>query len=179
LSATVLIVRHTAVALAWKGRCYGVSDVPLSREGMAAAGRLSVELAARRPAWVIHSGLIRTRILAERIASRVGCPLYENSDWRERDFGAWEGQTWNAIYRASGNAMDGMIDAPGSFRPGGGETTLELARRSALAWESLPPGFGIVISHGGPIAALLGQHRRLPVRDWPALIPKPGGMILV
>jgi broad specificity phosphatase PhoE len=179
MSGSVLLVRHTAVALAWKGRCYGVSDVPLSREGKAAAVRLSIELAARQPAWVMHSGLARTRFLAAHVATLVGCPLFENSDWRERDFGAWEGQRWNAIYRASGNAMAGMIDAPHDFRPGGGETTVELADRTARAWERLPDGDGIVISHGGPIAALLGRYRRLPVSDWPALIPEPGGIILV
>jgi alpha-ribazole phosphatase/probable phosphoglycerate mutase len=178
MSGTVLLVRHTAVALAWKGRCYGVSDVPLSREGRAAAVRLSIELAARQPAWVMHSGLARTRFLAERIATRVGCPLYGNSDWRERDFGAWEGQRWNAIYRASGNAMDGMIDAPHDFRPGGGETTHELADRVTVAWERLPDGDGIVVTHGGPIAAFLGRRSDAPVADWPALVPQYGRFVL-
>lgn len=75
--------------------------------------------------WLVDRGigLARTRVLAERIAAGASCPLYQDTDSRERDFGTWEGQTWNAIYRLSGNAMDGMIDAPGEFRPGGGETT--------------------------------------------------------
>lgn len=177
MSEDVLLVRHTEVALAWKGRCYGISDVPLSRAGKTASARLSSELAARKPAWVMHSGLVRTRLLAEHIAVLAGCPLHEDRDWRERDFGTWEGRTWNAVYRSSGNAMDGMIDSPGEFRPGGGETTWELADRAAHAWQRLPAGAGIVVTHGGPIAALLGRHRNAPVIDWPSHVPSYGEFV--
>lgn len=179
MNDTVRLVRHTAVALAWTGRCYGVSDVPLSRAGKAAATHLSTELAATKPAWVLHSGLARTRLLAERIAAATGAPLYEDSGWQERDFGAWEGRTWAQIYRTTGNAMDGMIDAPGAFRPGGGETTHELADRAAAAYGRLPGGNGIVVTHGGPIAALLGRQRTHAVADWPALVPPCGTAIVV
>ncbi|MGC6401077.1 histidine phosphatase family protein [Sphingomonas sp. FW199] len=179
MSAEVLLVRHTAVALAWRGRCYGASDVPLSRQGRADTIALAAVLAERNPVWVVHSGLARTRILAERIARACGCPTGEDRGWRERDFGSWEGQRWTAIYRATGNAMDGMIDTPDSFRPGGGETTFELADRVALARQRLPGGRGIVVTHGGPIAALIGRDRGALATDWPALVPPCGGSVVM
>jgi broad specificity phosphatase PhoE len=179
LTEPVLLVRHTEVVRAWHGRCYGVSDVPLSRSGRAAIADLSVRLAADCPRWVVHSGLARTRLLAQRVAVLAGCPLHEDGDWRERDFGAWEGRTWTEIYRTSGNAMDGMIDAPSDFRPGGGETTFELAERATAAFERLPSGNGLVVSHGGPIAALLGRRRNLLVADWPKLVPQCGNSTFV
>jgi broad specificity phosphatase PhoE len=179
MSGSIILVRHTAVARAWQGRCYGVSDVRLSRAGWAALAPLSTDLAAKRPAWVVHSGLIRTRLLAERVAVRADCPLLIDIDWRERDFGAWEGKTWNAIYRVSGNAMDGMIEAPAEFRPGGGETTCQLAARAVRAWMRLPTGIGVVVTHGGPIAALLGWQRGAPAVDWFALVPPHGATMSV
>jgi broad specificity phosphatase PhoE len=175
MTGDVLLVRHTQVARAWRGRCYGLSDVPLSREGAAVLGPLAAELAERRPDWVVHSGLLRTRRLAGRVASLAGCPLIEDPDWRERNFGDWEGRSWHAIYRATGTAMDGMIDAPDTFRPGGGETTSELAERANRAWSRLPVGLGVVVTHGGPIAALLGKRNRMSVRDWLKLVPPVGG----
>lgn len=173
----VILVRHTEVARHWRGRCYGVSDVGLSRAGAAAIGPLAGELARMCPEWVIHSGLTRTRRLACALAQLTKCPLIAEQNWRERDFGTWEGQSWNAIYRATGNAMDGMIDAPETFRPGGGETTFELAARVCAAAAALPGGSGVVVTHGGPIAALVGRRQRLAPCDWPALVPYPGGCV--
>lgn len=171
----IQLVRHTAVARVWAGRCYGRSDMGLSRDGAVQARLLARELAELRPDVVIHSGLKRARILAERIAALADVPLIDDVRWQERDFGAWEGQSWTAIYRATGSAMDGMIDAPATFRPGGGETTDELAARAAAALAACPPGRVIVVSHGGPIAALLGTAQGLPPRDWLALVPPLGG----
>lgn len=173
----ITLVRHTEVARRWRGRCYGVTDVGLSRAGAAAIGPLALELAACRPEWVIQSDLTRTRRLALAVARHAGCPILADPAWRERDFGTWEGQSWNAIYRASGNAMNGMIEAPGTFCPGGGETTLELAVRVATAMSSLPVGRGIVITHGGPIASLLGQERGLAPREWLSLVPSVGAKV--
>jgi broad specificity phosphatase PhoE len=176
-AACVLLVRHTEVARAWQGRCYGISDMGLSRAGAAHARRLAPELAARSPQIIVHSGLRRARILAEAVATLAGAPALTDPQWKERDFGHWEGQSWDAIYRATGNAMDGMIDAPGHFRPGDGETTMDLAHRSLAAFDALPASRVLVVTHGGPIAAILGMRQGLAARDWPALVPPPGGSI--
>lgn len=177
MMARITLVRHTEVARHWRGRCYGVSDAGLSRAGAAAIRPLAAQLANLHPQWVLHSDLSRTRRLATAIGKAAGCPVLADPAWQERDFGNWEGQTWLAIYRASGNAMDGMLDAPDSFRPGGGETTFELAARVAAAATALPEGSGIVVAHGGSIAALLGQRRGLASREWLALVPPLGGAV--
>jgi broad specificity phosphatase PhoE len=170
---TIILVRHTAVALVWRRRCYGRSDVPLSRAGKAAIGPLADALRGHRPDRIIHSGLTRTRALAESLGTSDTDPA-----WQERDFGSWEGQSWTAIYRATGAAMDGMIDTPDGFRPGGGETTTELAQRVMAAYAQLPTtGTTMIITHGGPIAAILGTRAGLHPRDWLPLVPAYGGVV--
>ncbi len=173
----MLLVRHTQVALRWQSRCYGRSDIGLSRTGAVHAREVAQSVADWRPDIVIHSGLKRTRILAEKIAQRSGLLPLVMPFWQERDFGIWEGQSWANIYRATGNAMDGMIDAPTTFRPGGGETTAELAQRAMAAFAALPNGRIAVITHGGPIAAIMGTINGSPVRDWPSLVPRPGNTV--
>ncbi|WP_033921566.1 histidine phosphatase family protein [Sphingomonas sp. 37zxx] len=175
----ILLVRHPAVARAWAGRCYGISDIGLSRAGLMQVRSLAPQLAAWAPTYIVHSGLRRAATLALAIARETGLPVTCDPRWRERDFGAWEGRSWQAIYRATGNAMDGMIDAPDSFRPGDGETTTELATRAAAACAALPAGRVLVVSHGGPIAALLGTQQGLPPRDWLKLVPATGGTATV
>lgn len=171
----VLLVRHTEVARAWKGRCYGQSDMGLSREGAAHMRALAPELAAWSPELIVHSGLRRARLPAEAVAALAGVPVRAEPQWQERDFGSWEGRSWDAIYRDTGNAMDGMIDDPHHFRPGDGETTMELARRSLAAFDTLPAARVLVVTHGGPIAAIVGTRQGVAVRDWPGLVPPPGG----
>lgn len=174
MTDSVLLVRHTAVARYWTGRCYGASDVGLSRAGKADARRRAIEIAAWRPTQVIHSGLVRARTLAQQIATLADAPCFADPAWRERDFGTWEGRLWTAIYRETGNAMDGMIEAPGSFRPGGGETTLALAARTNVALRSLPPGRIVVVTHGGPIAAIRGSAAGVAAHQWATLVPALG-----
>jgi len=72
-----------------------------------------------------------------------------------------------------------MIDAPETYRPGGGETTGEMAARALEAFSALPEGSGIVVTHGGPIAALLGQQKGLTPRQWLAMVPATGAFVTV
>jgi len=179
VSAAVLLVRHTAVAQHWRGRCYGRSDIGLSRAGAAHARAVATHVAAWGPSMVVHSGLKRARILADHVARHCGLRSIALPAWQERDFGDWEGQSWAAIYRATGAAMDGMIDAPASFRPGGGETTDDLAIRAMAALDALPAGRIAVVTHGGPIAAIVGQSKGLPVPDWLSITPTLGELTMV
>lgn len=169
-----LLVRHTAVARRWAGRCYGHSDMGLSRVGQADARRRAIEIAKWHPTLIVHSDLSRTRMLAQRIAVLAGVPCIADQAWRERDFGTWEGRSWTSIYRDTGNAMDGMINTPTSFRPGGGETTAELATRALAALRALPKGRVVVVAHGGPIASIRGLRAEAAVDEWASLIPMPG-----
>jgi broad specificity phosphatase PhoE len=168
-----LLLRHPEVARHWHGRCYGRSDVGLSSAGCEHARRLAghigdfdrvVASPARRARWPAAL-LSRTLEIEPRLA--------------ERDFGTWEGRAWDAIWNAEGNAMDGMLDAPGSFRPGGGETTSELAARVMGWWRSLPDGTVLVVAHGGPIGALAGSLLGQAPREWLAHVPRPGEGILI
>ena len=69
--------------------------------------------------------------------------------------------------------MDGMIDAPDSFRPGG-ETTTEMLDRIALALSRLPADRVAVVTHGGPVAAARWLDAGLAVSMLPTLIPGYG-----
>ena len=166
MTTDVLLVRHTEVLLSWKHRCYGRSDIGLSRGGRRHAEELAARLAKEPVTTIVHSGLTRAALLAGLLAKLKRIEPIIDARWQERDFGEWEGRTWNAIWRETGNAMDGMLSSPDRFRPGGGETTAELAARSVAAWRALPrDGLVVVITHGGPIAAVRAMHAGAPLGD--------------
>jgi broad specificity phosphatase PhoE len=178
----VHLVRHTAVAAHWAGRCYGQSDVGLSRDGRAAARALAPRIAALGARRLYVSPLRRARFLAGLVLREAaGAGLVIEPRLAECHFGGWEGQTWDAIYAASGDAMMGLVTAPKTFRPGAhGEATFTLRDR-ALAWfeEAVRGADGPVVAvcHGGPIAAIRGTLAGAPVVDWPGLVPKVGEIV--
>lgn len=180
MSGTVLLLRHPPVAIAWRKRCYGRSDMGWSREGLAMAQRLVGDLAAGPIDAIVHSGALRTQRLAAMIARRSGVAAQGDAGWLERDFGAWEGRTWHAIWRETGDLMDRMITDPAEFRPGGGETGRALSLRARAAWGRLPMhGTTLVISHGGPIAAVRTWQAGAPLEAMVRHIPACGIVIAV
>ena len=162
----ILLVRHTEVAVRWTGKCYGCSDIGLSHVGRQQAAELATRLAAEPITALIHSGLKRAAYLARWLANMKGIAPVADARWQERNFGTWEGRGWHSIWKETGNAMDGMFTDPASYRPGGGETTAELSARSAAAYDALPQeGVIVVISHGGPIAAVRTMLAGVPMAD--------------
>jgi len=180
VSATVLLLRHPPVALAWRKRCYGRSDMGWSHAGLALARALVGDLAARPIDTIVHSGALRTARLAEMIVRHSAIPIRADAGWLERDFGTWEGRTWQAIWRETGDLMDRMVTDPAGFRPGGGETGQDLSRRARAAWERLPAsGTTLVIAHGGPIAALRAWQAGEPLEAMVRFIPACGEVVAV
>ena len=180
MSARILLVRHPPVARAWAGRCYGRSDMGWSREGAVVADRLVDQLAAERVGAIVHSGAGRTRRLAEMVARRAGCPVRADTRWAERDFGTWEGRSWHAIWRETSDLMDRIMTDPTGFRPGGGETGLELSLRAQVAWNALHVSANVlVITHGGPIAALRTIWAGQPLERMIEFVPEPGEIVVI
>jgi broad specificity phosphatase PhoE len=178
----IVLVRHGAVASDVRGRCYGRSDVELSPEGIRQhrdlVDRLSSEFKGIPIGRLCHSGMTRTRHLAVQLGTALGIPV--SADWtlRERDFGSWELMSWDDLHQDVGDQLVRVISDPANFRPGGGETTHELRDR-IWQWYATRPrkGWEIAVTHGGPIAALLGTLRGLPVEEWISLIPEYGGVV--
>lgn len=180
MSGRLLLVRHPPVAKAWAGRCYGRSDMGWSREGAAMARQLARSLAAEPLAGIVHSGAIRTRRLAEMVGRLSGLPVQQDGRWLERDFGTWEGRSWDAIWRETGDLMDRMMTDPTRFRPGGGETGMELAKRAIAAWEALPrKGLTLIVVHGGPIAALGAFLAGAAPERMIDYVPQPGAVLFL
>lgn len=174
----ILLIRHPEVASKYSGVCYGQSDVELGPEGLQSCEAIAATVSRWPVTHVVHTGLQRTRVLAESVGRRAGVlPMCEPA-LQERNFGSWELRTWDDIYSDCGDDMSKMLSDPQNFRPGGGETTDELAAR-VCQWsrEWTHDGITVAVAHGGTIAALRGRQQSLPVPQWTSLIPACGEMV--
>ncbi|MEM1178824.1 MAG: histidine phosphatase family protein [Acidobacteriota bacterium] len=178
----IVFIRHGEVHPRWRGHCYGDADLGLGSRGRAQSRHAANAIAL----WIrdqaddvplLSSDLRRTRYLAGLLEKITGLRATLDPALRERNFGAWEKKSWDAIYAETGDAMDGMIAEPATWSPPGGETTFAMRDRVLRALDGHlrhRPAAAVVVGHGGPIAAVRGTAAGAPVPQWPDLVPGHG-----
>lgn len=153
------LVRHTT-PLVDKGVCYGATDLPLAPGFEREADLL---LTALPPAsGILTSPLSRCCRLADRIGAHLGLTVAVDENWREMDFGRWEGQRWDAIPR---DALDAWAGDFLHYRDHGGESVQDLQDRVARGLDTAPDG-AVIVTHMGCIKAAL--YLRGDPKGWDA-----------
>lgn len=147
------------------GVCYGRTDVAVSASERRLVQETQSPLLPRH-APIYSSPLQRCSDLAADLAGMLdsGHPV---SDARlaEMDFGSWEMRAWDDIPRSE---IDAWTEDLTGYRPGGGESVLEVTRRvRAFHDELLRSGHAqaSVICHAGTMRILLACQRALPIAD--------------
>ncbi len=161
------LVRH-AQPLVAKGICYGMLDVPAQAQAnLAAAHSLALELPLGTSVW--RSPALRCNQLAQQLqALRPDLAVQCEPDLREMDFGAWEGQAWDAISPAD---LKAWTDDFENYRCGGhGESAGAVVRRVHSAGQrtaQLPVAHVAWITHAGVLRAIDWLNQR------PLVLPRP------
>jgi alpha-ribazole phosphatase len=157
------LVRHPKPDVA-PGLCYGRTDLAVAPE------QLAQTLAALHPALpadaiLYSSPLQRCRTLALALAELCGgtAPTVDTR-LAEMDFGTWEMRAWESIARAEIDAWAADLDG---YRPGGGETLLEMAARVATFLSDIQrqQQDAIVICHAGTMRLVAACQAGLPLRE--------------
>jgi probable phosphoglycerate mutase len=150
-ATTILLARHGETDWNRDRRVQGHADTPLNAAGRAQARALADELASERLDAIYASDLARASDTAWIVAERHPIDVVLRPALRERHFGTWEGMTDAEILRRFPDAH------PGQW--GDGESAEEMAGRVLAALhaiaESHPGGTVLVVSHGGPLRAVL------------------------
>ena len=146
------LVRHLAPLVA-TGTCYGRTDLAVDPAAQALA---LPSLRARLPdgAEVISSPLRRCAQLASQLSAQV----HFDARLAELDFGAWEMRAWDQIARAEIDAWAAAVD---TYRPGGGESVLDMALRIDAFYAALmhqPWADVVVVCHAGAIRLLCARQ---------------------
>jgi probable phosphoglycerate mutase len=174
LAAPLYLLRHGETAWNLERRMQGSKDSSLTARGRAQAAAMGRALAAELaresgPTIFLRSPLGRTRETSLIIGRALGL---DPSDWRddsrlaELRYGDWEGSTWAEIELNHPNAMATWRADPEGFCPPGGETHLDLRRRSAETLANIIASATrtVVVSHGVSGAVMRGLLHGLDAR---------------
>jgi alpha-ribazole phosphatase len=158
------LVRHPITEIA-PGICYGASDVPVATGvAMAIARGLASSLPRNVP--VITSPLSRCDDLARAVSALLEAPSVTRDErLREMHFGDWEMRHWDDI---GWKGVDAWVSDMVNYRPGGGESVLDVARRVQaferdIARRAEPEL--IVVCHAGTIRLLRAGQQGLSLQE--------------
>jgi alpha-ribazole phosphatase len=156
------LIRHPQPEIA-PGICYGSTDLSVSLQEKARA--LSALAALPAPdARLYASPLRRCSEFAAMLAAAQGfAGVTHDARLAEMHFGAWEMRAWNDIPRTE---IDAWADDPVDYRPGDGESVLQMAQRVGAFHADLrllKREHAVVVCHAGTIRLLLAcQHGLSP-----------------
>lgn len=150
------LVRHASTALNEAHRYQGWTDPPLSERGQAEALRLGERLRGERFDRVLASDLRRCTETAA--LALPGAPTEAGPRFREMDFGAWDGRTYDECRVTYPDRLRRWIADPERESPPDGEAFDAFAARVDAAVDALPPeGSVLLIAHGGPIRRIVAR----------------------
>ena len=153
------MVRHGETIWNRERKYQGQSDIPLTDEGRIQARSLSERLKDEKIDVIYSSDLGRTIETAEIIAEHHGLEVVPAALMRELSFGIWEGMTYDEIIKKWAEEYNKWQDDPYNEKPPEGETLSELCERVSKflmkAAQDHPDGRILVVSHAGPIRAIL------------------------
>jgi alpha-ribazole phosphatase len=189
----IYLIRHGETEGAETKRYKGHIDVPLSGNGIRQMERVaeyisakvrkrgSAEVTVRRAvplqnvndsgllSAVYCSDLSRAVKSAEIIAAPHGLKPVVMTELRERNFGAWEGMTFDEIRERWPDEFKAWARNPLAFSPIRGESTIEVKSRALKAFKAIteerPNGDIAIISHGGVNRVLLCELLGMPLEN--------------
>ncbi|NIK61126.1 histidine phosphatase family protein [Kribbella shirazensis] len=156
----LIVVRHGHTAMTDARMCSGggVPGPPLNASGRQDALQAAAALASAGAVAVVASPMIRTLQTAEVIATELGVEVHEDDDWRECDFGRWEGLTFTQVRERYPEAASRWLRFL-SAAPPDGESLAEVADRVTRARDrvvgSHPERTVVVVTHSVVIRSLI------------------------
>lgn len=153
------LIRHGETAWNESGKYQGHSDIALSERGRRQAQKLARYLEKEKIAAVYASDLSRALETAGIIAAPHKLPVIPLPEFRELNFGSWEGLTHEEITANFAQVVTEWLTHPGSLLLPKGESFELLKERAYEATLDLVqrhPGETIVlVTHGGTIRAII------------------------
>ena len=161
------LVRHGQTDWNRAGKIQGTTDIPLNETGPEQLATVLKERsgypAKTRIDAVYASPLARAFQTAEILAKEEKLPLRRLTGLRERDFGCWEGKSWQQVEAEYPDEFHLWREQPMVGIPSGGESRKSCEARSERAIRQIleeTAGDAVIVAHGGILVFLMNYLLR-------------------
>lgn len=171
-SYTIHLIRHGLTEGNLLGQYVGRTDSPLAQEGVDALQELKEKYGYPQAQAYYTSPLTRCRETLHVLYPDAQPEVIE--DFRECDFGDWEGKTAKQLAEEDENFLKWMENG-NTAAPPNGESTAQLVYRTCKAFEQLVEDMlrsgttsAVVVAHGGTLMSILSAYGlpRASFYDW-------------
>lgn len=165
----VIFVRHGETTWNHSGRYQGHSDIPLNEKGLQQAELVAQRLAGKTISAIYSSDLRRALQTAEVIATQHSLFPMVLPEFREVNFGLWEGLTYEKIMAVWPEVLSEIYSKPGSTIIPEGESFYDVQRRTMIGLEKCIANHHdetiVIVSHGGTMRVLLCDALGLAIEN--------------
>jgi ribonuclease H / adenosylcobalamin/alpha-ribazole phosphatase len=183
--ARFFLVRHGETAENLRMTYLGTRDEPLTDNGMQQARKVAAALAQLPIKLIVSSPLRRAADTAIRIREACGGELRLDPRLAESSFGRWEGLTRGEVLKLGSQDSELLArwESDASCSPPGGESIESVQKRILGLVEELAGDHAgnsvVLVSHVGPIKALLAAALDIPLQATRRLFLDPATISIV
>jgi alpha-ribazole phosphatase len=178
----ITFIRHGLTSENAARRYIGHADAPLAEQEKTRLLQVSLQL-FEPVDLLVSSDLLRCRQTRELLFRNGDGPKYEMEQWREINFGDWEGKTFPELKEIK--EYQQWLHSPLSVVPSNGESYQAFCQRVEEALEQTivlakqtNAKHVAVVTHGGPIRYVLERYAPIERPFWEWAVPFGGGYTL-
>lgn len=179
MAKILYLIRHGATVGSGLMRYKGSMDVPLSEKGIRQMQEVATYLYHKiaqvgdRHLYLYSSPLSRALKSAEIIGEKLGIRPVIMEEFRERNFGLWEGMTFDEIMNSYPQEFEAWKRDPLKYSPPQGESTLQVRERVIKGLKGIYKGnlnhltdYSIIlVAHGGVNRIILCELLGIPLEN--------------
>ena len=165
----IMLVRHGVTDWNAKGKIQGQSDTQLAPDGVHQARLLTAHFPFDIVDAIYSSDLHRAMTTAEVIASRFNLEIIPVKEFREINFGIWEGRTFEEMAKEDPVEFKKFFLQPDMLLIKDGETFAELQNRAMTTLKRIVHDIGdnkhiVIVTHGAIIRTIIASIFDMPLR---------------
>ena len=169
----VIFVRHGVTFWNLEKKIQGFSDVQLSPDGLCQAMLLAKNFPLKKIDAIYSSDLSRAKTTAEVLAGRFNLRVQFLPEFREIDFGEWEGKTLAELQEKYPEEVKKFFTDTENWKAPNAETFLQVQERAFSAFCKIisERDFGkdsaqniVVVAHGAVNRLILCKILEIPIR---------------